>query len=878
MPLIPSEPKIPLQPIEPIRPPEKPVGPAPAVPVPQEEPTNSSRVSGKDIETIEKDAKKIAQELVDAIYEKGKIPYDNRKTLALLEKITPENVAYVVREYQRLTHDTLANAIDDELGLDITTVKQYLCQPLVEQAKKFGLKIKSSDYQSIDDVYKLGQWIERVSNDVRIAMEKVLDKNAGDVSESRQNNGTVERVITNHPKFKEAGISKIVEIRDSNGEVISSTTYFNDGKIVEESFVTRKDGTKVKVRKLVQKGSTQQVENNTKIYEVVPMTISLPPDANENAKKFAKALEQNKAMLMRTLKIDNDTYNKLARLAMAIAEQETQFGTVSGARGAKYDGLGAVQDTIAGDLIAWVKGSAISCGMTQIKFDDHVKDPDVKKVFDALGITKGSDLYSAENSAKGTVALLSVLAKRIKNNKRVQDGAEAARGSIVEVPGWSKKNGEVQKTYETEVWVNDVTEEDILAYFWNGRGASVINGTMQPEANVYTRNVRKFMKKYNVVEDPKAKADALRRAKSLEGRPRVNPNNVKPMDSNGALGSIMFMPKMYNKDFTHSQQDINFLKTTLASNHNISAQSKKLLIQAVERGEIAFEFGMDKSEIASLTQKDVDMLLKRVNTVKMILKEINFNDGINKAEADLMATKYAAFIRAEEYAFRKEYLESKAPIFSTSDLPPENVLMTPNNNPIDAKRMARADRKRRGFVGYHNDKGVNPANTTPASRKLAEVAQKVAHEMRTAGKCMTGFRKAMLEAGVEAANSKDLVEGTPRATVGWFERHPDMFEEVKFINIAGGQSRQLTSTDLPNLPAGYIVIWIPEKEHAQEPGHICITNGNGEAYADETDNLNWGAYADESSKTGKGEHGTFRVFRLTDKWEVGPDGKLKFNG
>lgn len=128
-------------------------------------------------------------------------------------------------------------------------------------------------------------------------------------------------------------------------------------------------------------------------------------------------------------------------------------------------------------------------------------------------------------------------------------------------------------------------------------------------------------------------------------------------------------------------------------------------------------------------------------------------------------------------------------------------------------------------------------------------------------------------------NSKDLVEGTPRATVGWFERHPDMFEEVKFINIGGGQSRQITSTDLPNLPAGYIVIWIPEKEHAQEPGHICITNGNDEAYADETDNLNWGAYADETSKTGKGEHGTFRVFRLTDKWDVDPTtGKLVFNG
>lgn len=143
---------------------------------------------------------------------------------------------------------------------------------------------------------------------------------------------------------------------------------------------------------------------------------------------------------------------------------------------------------------------------------------------------------------------------------------------------------------------------------------------------------------------------------------------------------------------------------------------------------------------------------------------------------------------------------------------------------------------------------------------------------------MTGFRSALKEAGIDTS---DLTESKPRASINFFERHPDMFEEVKYINIGGGKSRQLNSTDLPKLPAGYIVVWVPDRsidsQFASREGHISITNGNGEAYSDETDNLNWGNYTKEGDTgSGKGEHGHFRVFRLTDKWKVDPaTGKLK---
>ena len=123
-----------------------------------------------------------------------------------------------------------------------------------------------------------------------------------------------------------------------------------------------------------------------------------------------------------------------------------------------------------------------------------------------------------------------------------------------------------------------------------------------------------------------------------------------------------------------------------------------------------------------------------------------------------------------------------------------------------------------------------------------------------------------------------------------------MFTEVKWVidesdaqRLANNNVRQITSADLPNLPAGYIVIWSPGKNNDNfraQPGHICITGGNGQAYADEIDNLAWGDYNHYERRTGrpiidhgKGEHGTFRVFKLTDNWKYNPaTKKLEFVG
>lgn len=816
-------------------------------------------VNQRNTKDIKKDAKKLATELYNQIDGIS----SNEKTINILKKINTENVAFIISEYKNLpankSKNSLVKDIDDEWGLDISHVKQYICKPLVNKAKNLGLTgIYWGDFNKINDINQLDAWVNKAAAKIRTAMNGYNTKGAAVVD---KNDSAKEKV--NSPVYKEAGIKAVSQKKNTKGEVIESTYYYNDGKVVREYH----DSKRGRVREIVKSGKTRK-QTPTKISEPVPMKISLPPNASDNAKMFAKALEENKAKLMSMLGIDNDTYNKLAKLAMAIAEQETNFGNNGGMyRNGKYYLGGASEVTQVGQVAKLTHD--FSFGPTQIKFEMQKKDTWIKDKFDKLGLTNGIQLYDMANAAMATMVVLAQNNRILKNNTKYQKGIEAANGAVVTQEGWEMKNGHLEKTYKTKSFVNKVTDEDALCYMWNGRMADIKDGTMEPEALEYTRNIHKFSEKYKVKENETARTKAIQKSKDKKAV-----SNFKPMDNNGPIGSVVFMPKMYNyTDLKNKNDELAILKSSLSKNNKIDANSKKLLLLAVEHGEIGFEFGLTAKEADSLTQKDVDMMLSHVAKLKQQIKDsnINFEDGVNQTEANIMRDKYMKTIRNAEFAFKKEYLASKSPRLSANNVPNENLLRTPMHNEITLPNNT----VKRGFAGKVTDSGVNTNNTSQASVALAKSAQNVAKRMNRSGYCMTGFRKAMLEAGITAANGKDLVEGTPKATVGWFERHPDMFEEVKYIQTSSG-ARQINSTDLPNLPAGYIAVWIPDSNYSSEPGHISITNGNGQAYADETDNLDWGVYHG-SSKSGKGEHGTFRVFRLTDKWKV-VGGKLKFEG
>lgn len=826
----------------------------------------SSTIKHRNTADIKADATSIANELFLEIDGLGS---DSNKTKALLKKITPENVAFVVEAYktakgsvtnfrikrhkENTSHESLAKALNSEWGIEIADIKNNICKNLVAQAKKLGLNgIYYSDSIKINDIDQLDKWIESVSAKIRTEMKRTDSTPVGAVDKNTRSKDKI-----NTPAYREAGIVGLKQKYDAKGNVIEAVYTYKDGKVVRE-YTDPKRG---RVRELVKAGKTKKtIETN--ITEPVPMKISLPADARAEEKAFAKALEDNKPKLMKLLGIDNDTYNKLAKLALAIAKHETDFGYGGEYSKGKYSVGKYAPDT---PLHEW------SYGPTQIKFEMQKKDAWIKDKFDQLGLTKGTDLYDMTNSAMATMVVLVQNNRIIKNNPRYQKGMEAARGSVLTENGQEIKNGHLTKTGHTKSWVNTVTDEDALYYFWNGGAADILDGTMEPERNARVRDVRIQLERYNIIESKADRAKAIQKSKD-----RNVVKNFKPMDNNGPLGSVAFMPKMYSNyaNLKDQSDELAVLKNSLSKNNKINSNSKKLLLLAVEHGEIGFEFGLTAKEADSLTQRDVDLILEYLSKLKKTINakdsSINFADGVDATEANAMKNKYMQTIRDTEFAFKKEYLASKYPKVSANNISDNEILRTPMNN-----RMTTPQGTRRGFAGKVADGGVNTQNTSQASVALAKSAQATARRMNSGGMCMTGFRDAMLYAGITAANSKDLVEGTPKATIGWFERHPNMFEEVKYIQ-SGSSARQINSTDLPNLPAGYIVVWIPDNNYKSEPGHISITNGNGQAYADETDNLDWGVY-NGSKNSGKGEHGTFRVFRLTDKWKV-ENGKLKFEG
>ena len=842
--------------------------------------TGQNALNNKSFDEIKKDAGYIAQKLKKEI---SGLSVDKSQIINILKNIKRENVAFVVSEYLRIAKESLADAIDGEMGLNINHVKQYICYPLAHQAQVMGIPgIYFGDYQKINDMDKLNEWINKSS-------EKIRNKTLQIAGNAEASGTTIRRLegypgyyvkeITKNSLFAEAGIQSQKQIFDPQGHMISNTTTFQNGKIVEEKY-EYKDGKQIlKSRKLLQKPAQTEKKESEKVYDAHDITISLPDNASQNAKDFAAALQKNKAYLMKILNLDNESYDKFARLAMAIAEQETNFGQNEGAlRQAKY--YTAVADTItSGVVTGYGDGGLInqlhslSCGMTQIKYSDAIKDSWVKDKFDKIGVDNPLELFNTEKSAMATIIYL--YKKQMEtSNEACQQGREAADGVIATVDGWEMVNGHLENTYSTKSFVSHVTDEDVLCYAWNRGPASVKSGTMVPEANAYTRNIHKYLEKYKIQQT--GHVTKFDNVKTPEGKPIQNSKitHIKPIENCGPIGSIIFMPKMYSNSPVNSEKETDKLRNALKNNNNLSEDLKERLIKAVQNKEISFEFGVNESEIRTLTSNTVEKLLDNLEKLKSAIEadgQINFSDGISSDEAVKLGSKYKNIIRQAEFRFRREYLNSISPRHKMNEVDSKNVLMKPNNN-----SMVFSDNKeRRGFAGRVRDDGVNPNNTTDASALLARSAQNVAKRMNSAGMCMTGFRAAIREAGID---DSDLVESKPRTSIRFFERHPEMFDEVMWINTGNNTVRQINSTDLPNLPAGYIAIWVPDpnnEKYSSLEGHICITNGNGQAYADETDNLDWSTYSGDST-AGKGEHGHFRVFKLSNKWTV-ENGKLKFN-
>lgn len=184
-----------------------------------------------------------------------------------------------------------------------------------------------------------------------------------------------------------------------------------------------------------------------------------------NIKEYSDAISYNKERIMSEFDIDSYTYDRMAMLAMGIAEQETKFGV-----SARYIGRQAIGDQ--GVDIAkrfrsllngnrWNDRSYNSNGITQIKIEGD--NDETKKIYNKFGIDK-ENILKPYNSGIATMLRLASIYK----NEVVGRGFKDNKG-------------------------NDIDKFDALLYKWMGKGRLLNNGKASPNDNDYINNVKKYI-------------------------------------------------------------------------------------------------------------------------------------------------------------------------------------------------------------------------------------------------------------------------------------------------------------------------------------------------------------------------------------------------
>lgn len=695
---------------------------------------------------------------------------------------------------------------------------------------------------------------------------------------------------------------------------------FEDGRITNATYQQGEQARLVNVKE----GPKKDEKEKQKINTPTKISFNIPKNAPQTEKKFAGKLSNmdTKAGLMKDLHLDSDTYNTLAKTAFGIAAHEmdgTSWGEKPsnrlymklGLQDADTNGDGIIDDKdeidyskqakrlangeskirIAAATAASkeMKGHHISYGITQLKYATFVNSSDpktakfYKDMFAKYGIHSAKDLNDPEKSAVATMIVLSQLNNQV-NSKEIQAGIKKCQGTVVHMQGYKydEKTRTLNKTSDgsSEMFVNEVTTEDALCLLWNkGHANDIINGTFQPAVWSYSNDVRRQINASNFEETAEARKEAIEADEQKK--------NFKGKGMSGDQGSVVFMPAMYaDKDKhlnTKAERDKLTQKLTAKG---IDKNYITQLTTAMANGEVAFDFGLRDSEIDSMTNGDIKLLLLHLNKLKKTVnqdpKKVNTSDGINKNEAKELQTHYSQQIFNAEDDYRRSYLTNHhSTSYQINKVGAEHVLDGQAKGVDAPTYFDGTSRNRRGYA-HVKSKGVNVNTTTGQISEVQKTLATEAHNYvqrsnpknNNSGNCLTGVKAAMHNAGIDISDMTKY-GSTPRHVNNWFLRSK-YFTRVSYVKTSSDRSREIVESDLRSLPAGYVVVFVPEEgsKYESQAGHISVTNGYGQGLSDSSDNLGWSNYESSRNGSGKGEHGTFYVYKLSDKCYM-DNGKIK---
>ena len=175
-----------------------------------------------------------------------------------------------------------------------------------------------------------------------------------------------------------------------------------------------------------------------------------------NVIAYANILMNGKKELLERFNLDSYTYDKLAQLAMGIAQQETKFNTSK---------RKMIKDYTPDFLLNMVRGNSNrSRGATQIKLKGD--NEEMQKIYSDFNITD-DNIDSMDKSALATISRLAHI-----------------------------YNTEVRGRHFKGKDDRNVSPYDALLYKWMGRNSELRNKTATPEENNYISNVKEYIKNF----------------------------------------------------------------------------------------------------------------------------------------------------------------------------------------------------------------------------------------------------------------------------------------------------------------------------------------------------------------------------------------------
>lgn len=213
-----------------------------------------------------------------------------------------------------------------------------------------------------------------------------------------------------------------------------------------------------------------------------PLVISSnSKNVNKKAKNFASGLMKNKEKLMTDLRISNETYDKLALLALGIGYNESKFGDGKYWGWGEYDakeahifGLEFGQKLFVRGKKWWnrtvnnEKTSPInSRGLTQMKLESYT-DKETRRLLDEEWKITGNDLRNPEKSATATMIVLAAMYKN-------------------ELPALKE-----------QMTAQNISEEEALLYLWLGKRTELNKGIAAPDKKPYVQNAKTYINNFNI--------------------------------------------------------------------------------------------------------------------------------------------------------------------------------------------------------------------------------------------------------------------------------------------------------------------------------------------------------------------------------------------